>query len=482
MKSKKMTKIYPVLLAGGAGTRLWPLSRKSHPKQFSNFVDDNTLFQQSALRLNSSEIVKFEPHITMTNSDLRFIVSEQLCAIGIDPGTILIEPAVKNTGPAILAASLFAMKNDPNAILLVVPSDHFIPDTEAFHKAVQKGLVQVKNEKIVTFGILPTRPETGYGYLKISNADGDDPDVKRVSCFVEKPDQKNVERILQSEDYLWNAGIFLFKAKDMIAAYEKFDPITLNLVYTAVSEAKADLGFLRLDAEAWSELLPQSIDYAIMEKADNLVSIVYKSKWLDLGSWDIVWRENKKDDNGNVVSDAAHAIDCNNSLLRSEDPSLQLVGLGLENIVAIATKDAILVAHRDRSQHIKKAVNFLKENAVAQADIFPKDYRPWGWYENLIISDVFQVKQICVNPGGALSLQTHKYRSEHWIVVEGTAEVTIDDEVKLVEAGHSVYVPLGSMHRLANPSKYPLVLIEVQTGQYLREDDIIRYEDLYGRA
>ena len=476
-----MSKIYPVLLAGGSGTRLWPLSRKSYPKQFSNLMGGHTLFQQSALRLTSSAIVEFAPHITLTNSDFRFIVSEQLQAVGIDPGTILIEPEAKNTAPAILAASVFAMNNDPDAVLLVAPSDHVIPNTDAFHHAVEKGLERVADGKLVTFGITPTHPETGYGYLELSDNTDVVSDVERVARFVEKPDLENAERMLKSGNYLWNAGIFLFRARDMIDAFEQFDPATLNLVQVAMAHASVDLGFLRLQPEAWSQLVPDSIDYAVMEKADNLVAVAYRSKWSDLGGWDAVWAETEKDENNNAISDMAHVLDCNNSLLRSENPFQQIVGLGLENIVAIAMPDAVLVADKDRAQDVKKVVDHLNEIAIPQGEVFPKDHRPWGWFESLILSDCFQVKRICVHPGAALSLQSHKFRSEHWIVVEGVAKVTIDERVQLVEAGQSVYVPLGAIHRMENPGTQPMVLIEVQIGTYFGEDDIIRYEDVYAR-
>lgn len=476
-----MNKIYPVLLAGGAGTRLWPLSRKSYPKQFSNLIGQRTLFQQSALRLTSSELVEFAPHLTLTNSDFRFIVGEQLQAVGIDRGTILIEPEAKNTAPAILAASVFATKNDLDAVLLVAPSDHVMPDTDAFHRGVQKGLDQVTNGKFVTFGITPTHPETGFGYLELSRATDDVSDVEVVTRFVEKPDLENAQRMLKLGNYLWNAGIFLFRAQDMVDAFATLDPVTLNLVTASVIGAEVDLGFLRLQPEAWSELTPNSIDYSVMEKADNLVAIAYTSKWSDLGGWDAVWAEADKDENGNAVSVAAHAIACENSLLRSENPSQQLVGLGLDNIIVISMPDAVLVAHKDSAQDVKKVVDRLKENAISQAEVFPIDHRPWGWFESLILSDCFKVKRICVNPGAALSLQSHKFRSEHWIVVEGMAKITIDDKVKLVEAGHSVYVPLGAIHRMENPGIKPMVLIEVQIGTYFGEDDIIRYEDVYAR-
>ena len=473
--------IYPVLLAGGSGTRLWPLSRKSYPKQFSKLIGDKTLFQSSAQRLTSSSTLDFASHITLTNSDFRFIIGDQLQEIGIDPGPILIEPEPKNTAAAILAASIFALSKDEKAVLLVAPSDHVIPDTNDFHESIKVGLTHAQNRKMVTFGIKPTHPETGYGYLELSIDPLDDYGSSDLKTFVEKPNLQNAKQMVAAGNYLWNAGIFLFRAQDMIDAFRTYTPETLDLVSQSINEASADLGFLRLAAEPWSKIECISIDYAIMEKAQNLVAVPYASKWSDLGGWDAVWLESEPDTSGNVTSETAHAIECSNSLLRSESGSQQVVGLGLNDIMAIAMPDAVLVAPKERAQDVKKAVGLLKSKDIAQAEIFPKDHRPWGWFESLALGDRFQVKRICVKPGAALSLQSHKHRSEHWTVVEGTAKVTIDDEVKLVSEGQSVYVPLGAKHRMENPSKLPMVLIEVQIGTYLGEDDIIRYEDVYAR-
>jgi mannose-1-phosphate guanylyltransferase / mannose-6-phosphate isomerase len=292
---------------------------------------------------------------------------------------------------------------------------------------------------------------------------------------------QDAKQMLEAGHYLWNAGIFLFRAQDMIDAFRTYAPETLGLVSQAVIDASEDLGFLRLAPEPWSELQDISIDYAIMERAQNLVAVPYASKWSDLGGWDAVWAESKPDAQGNVTSETAHAIECSNSLLRSESRGQQVVGIGLNDIMAIAMPDAVLVAPKDRAQDVKKAVELLKARNIAQAEIFPKDHRPWGWFESLALGERFQVKRICVKPGASLSLQSHNHRSEHWIVVQGTAKVTIDDDEKLITEGQSVYVPLGAKHRMENPGKLPMLLVEVQIGSYLGEDDIIRYEDLYSR-
>ena len=472
--------ITPVILCGGSGTRLWPLSRKSYPKQFSQLLGHNTLFQQSALRVASSEIASFRAPVVVTNSDFRFIAAHQLELCGVQANNILIEPEAKNTAPAILAAALLAHSEDKHAVLLVTPSDHVIPDTLAFHQAVSAGLNAVSAGRIVTFGIQPNRPETGYGYLEVSSGSGDG--AIPLNRFVEKPEIIAAQEMLDAGHYYWNAGIFLFRARDMLAAFTQHCPEILNQVTLSVENGKKDLDFFRLDTEAWKNCDSASIDYAIMEKVNNLSVVPYKGKWSDLGGWDAIWREMDPNGDGVSLSDNAHAIDCSDTLLRSESEGQEIVGIGLTDIIAVAMPDAVLVAHKSRAQDVKKAVDVLRVKGLAQAETFPKDHRPWGWFETLAISDRFQVKRIYVHPGAALSLQSHHHRSEHWVVVKGTAKVTVNDEVRLIGEGASVYIPLGAVHRMENPGKLPMVLIEVQTGPYLGEDDIVRYEDIYART
>ncbi|OIQ27028.1 MAG: mannose-1-phosphate guanylyltransferase/mannose-6-phosphate isomerase [Alphaproteobacteria bacterium MedPE-SWcel] len=478
-----MTHITPVILCGGSGTRLWPLSRKSYPKQFVPLMGQETLFQASTRRLSGAgDGVKFSAPMVLTNSDFRFIVTEQLQAVGIDPGAILIEPEGRNTAPAVLAAALRAAAQDPEAVLLVAPSDHVVPDVAAFHAAILRGLLAVADGQLVTFGITPTHAETAYGYLELAETPGAEGAAVALKQFVEKPDATRAAEMLAAGTFKWNAGIFLFAAKDIIAAYQTHAPDLITPVAAALEQAQVDLGFLRLAPEPWSAAPDISIDYAVMEKARNLSVVPFDAAWSDLGGWDAVWRETGPDENGVVTSEGATAIECSDTLLRSESENLEVVGIGLEGIIAVAMNDAVLVADKSRAQDVKLAVQALKEKGAAQATAFPKDHRPWGWFESLAVGSRFQVKRILVHPGAALSLQSHFHRSEHWIVVEGTARVTVDDEVKLVTENQSVYIPLGAVHRMENPGKVPMVLIEVQTGVYVGEDDIVRYEDVYART
>ena len=474
-----MHMIKPVLLAGGVGTRLWPLSRKSYPKQFVNLLDNKSLFQKSALRVRKSKMIDFDQPLVMTNNEYRFIATQQLESIAIKPSAVLIEPDFRSTAPAILAASFFSYNEDPEAVLLVVPSDHIINDVKLFHEAVEIAYSETQLGKIVTFGINPSRPETAYGYLEFSETSITQPVAPKR--FIEKPEFEKAVEMLETKKYLWNSGMFMFKAKDMIKEFEINFRKMVPHVDASVSKATKDLDFLRLDSDAWSKCSNISIDYAIMEKSKNLVVVPFNDYWSDLGGWDAIWQEMGRDINGVAVSDNAHAFNCENSLLRSESDTQEIVGLGLKDIIAVSTPDAVLVAHKDQAQNVKKVVSSLKEKGIKKAELSSKDYRPWGWFESMCWGDRFQVKRIYVRQGASLSLQSHHHRSEHWIVVEGTAKVTIGEEVKLVAEGRSVYIPLGETHRLENPGKVPMVLIEVQTGSYLGEDDIMRYEDAYSR-
>ena len=475
-----MNTIQPILLCGGSGTRLWPLSRQSYPKQFTRLLGKESLFQASARRLSGEG---FAPPLVVTGDQFRFVVMEQLAAVSIAAAATLIEPEPRNTGPAVLAAALWHAERDPDALLLVAPSDHVIADSAAFQAAVRSAAPKAQAGHIITFGIVPTRPETGYGYLELGpDADAAGLTPQPLSHFVEKPGAAHAAEMVQSGRYLWNAGIFLFTARAMIAAFKAHAPAMLPPAIASVAKAKGDLGFTRLAAEHWSELPAISIDYAIMEKAGNLLVMPYQAAWSDLGGWEAVWQESGPGENGNVVTPHALAIDCENTLLRSEAEGLQLVGIGLRDIVAVAMPDAVLVVHKADAQRVKDAVAALKARGTRQATEFPHDHRPWGWFESLARGDRFQVKRIVVRPGAALSLQSHHHRSEHWIVVEGTARVTVGSQVQLISENQSIYIPLGEKHRLENPGKLPMVLIEVQTGSYLGEDDIVRFEDVYSRS
>lgn len=471
--------IFPVILCGGSGTRLWPLSRKAQPKQFAKLIGDSSLFQRAARLVFGDE---FAQPLVVTGDPFRFTVVEQLAAIEQAPSAILIEPEGRNTAPAVLAAALWLQQHNPDALMLVLPSDHLIPDAAAFHDAVSAARSRAEGGDLVTFGIKPTRAETGYGYLELADPQARSAEVPQsLVRFVEKPDAVRAGEMVASGKYLWNAGIFLFSVKSVLAAYQAYAPELMDAVGQAVATAQADLGFIRLGTEAWSRASSISIDYAIMEKASNLAVMPFADGWSDLGDWKSVWQESVPDAAGNVCSSHAEAIDCSGSLLRSEADGLELVGIGLEDMVVVAMPDAVLVAPKVASQRVSEVVAALKARGIKQAEASSRDQRPWGWFESLAIGERFQVKRIVVKPGAALSLQSHNHRAEHWIVVAGTAKVTIGEEVRLVSENQSVYVSLGAIHRLENPGKLAVEMIEVQTGGYLGEDDIIRYADHYSR-
>ena len=472
--------IVPVILCGGEGKRLWPLSRKSYPKQFSKIISEDTMFQLAASICSGSE---FEAPLIVTAENFRFVVDEQLEEINRKPSGILVEPYPKNTAASVLAGALSLHASNQDYLMLVMPSDHMIPDTKAFQDCVIAAAPTAMEGRMVTFGIKPTRAETGYGYLELAEkANSNENAPQPLEKFIEKPDYPSALRMYESDRYLWNAGVFLFKPERIIDAFRMYAPEILAKVEGAFQTSQKDLNFIRLGAEEWSKLDNISIDYAIMENEKNLYVMPYSSSWSDLGSWEAVHTELEKDSSGNALSQNATAIECKDTLLRSETPSLELVGIGLEDIIAVAMPDAVLVAKKSDSQNVKEAVNRLQIKGVNQATDFNHDHRPWGYFESIVRGDRFQVKRIVVNPGAALSLQSHFHRSEHWIVVHGTAKVTIDETVQLLTENQSIYIPLGAVHRLENPGKMPTTLIEVQTGSYLGEDDIIRYEDVYKRG
>lgn len=470
-----MQDVHPVILSGGSGTRLWPVSRKAFPKQFAPLLGEETLYQRSLRRVTGPG---FAAPLVMTGEEFRFIAVEQAEALGLSDARVVVEPEPRDTAPAILAAALM-LGDDPEALMLVTPSDHVVSDDAGFRRAVQDGAAAARSGALVTFGVTPDRPETGYGYLKVSaQARGAAPVMK----FTEKPDSETAEAMLATGEYLWNAGVFLGRVRDFLTAFETHAPGLMEPVRRAVAGAQDDLGFTRLEAAAFSESPAISLDYAVMEKAERVMAVPLNCGWSDLGAWDALWAIAEPDLAGNVRLGDVTAIDCANSYLRADESGMALVGLGLQDVVAVAMRDAVLVADKARAQEVKGLVDTLRAAEKPQADTYPRFHRPWGWYETLTRDQRFQVKRIMVKPGAALSLQSHRHRSEHWIVVAGTAEVTIGEEVNLVSENGSVYVPLGTRHRLANPGKVPMYLIEVQTGGYLGEDDIVRFEDLYDRT
>jgi len=472
--------IYPVILAGGVGSRLWPVSRSNYPKQFSRIFGSVSLFQQTASRFNSSTVPGVASPITVTRNEFRFIIANELQSIGIDPGAIIIEPEPKNTAPAIMAAALHIGEIDQNGIMVVLPSDHLIPDIEAFHVMLLKGIPSVEAGNLVTFGAKPTRPETGFGYIKCDLEANNAPAA--VTQFVEKPSIELARSFVDSEQYLWNTGIFMFRAEDISLAIQMFCPEIALSVSSSFQNKKLDLGFLRLEEAAWSNCPDISIDHAIMKKAQNVSVVPFFGSWSDLGNWHAVWEGSDLSANGVSTAGKVFAKDCYNSLLRSESENQQVVCIGLENIVVVGMNDAVLVANKDRVQDVKEVVQTLIENRVSQGSQLPKDYRPWGWFETFVITERFHIKKIFVSPNSALSLQSHKFRSEHWVIIDGTATVTLNDQITDLEAGQSIYIPCGCKHRLENLTSDSLELIEVQLGSYFGEDDILRYDDQYDRG
>ena len=471
-------KVTPVILSGGTGTRLWPLSREAYPKQLLALAGERTMLQDTAGRVNDPSL--FTKPMVVANHEHRFIIAEQMRALGLDDTTIVLEPFGRNTAPAAAVAALVAVASDPNAILLLMPADHVVRDPAAFRAAVERGLAAAHEGRLVLFGLKPTEPATGFGYIEQGEAHATAPGSYAVKRFVEKPDRATAEDYVAAGTYLWNSGIFLLPAQALIDELQKLDPNVLVAAKRALDTAGRDLDFVRLGEDAFREAPSISIDYAVMEKTDRAVVVPADFAWTDAGSWSSLWDIGSKDRTGNVVAGETVVEDSRNCYIRGEG---QLVAaLGVEDLVIVATPDVVMVTTKSRDQDVKTLVNQVRAAGHASATETLRNHRPWGFFQSIHTGDRFQVKRITVKPGAKLSLQKHFHRAEHWVVVNGTALVTRDGEQVLLRENESVFLPLGCVHRLENPGKVPLNLIEVQSGSYLGEDDIVRYEDMYARV
>lgn len=469
--------LIPLILSGGSGTRLWPVSRRNLPKQFLSLSGDGTLFQQTVAR--TRKLPEVTAPIIVASEDHRFLAADQLLEAGVKNATILLEPAARNTAPAIALGALKAVERDPQALLLVLPADHLIGDTKSFINAVQQALPAAREGWLVTFGIRPDRPETGFGYIRRAESIGGG--AFRVERFVEKPDLATAEGYMKDGGYDWNSGMFLFKAARYLEELGQHAPEMLEAVRKAYATGHGDLDFVRVDAEAFAKVPDNSIDYAVMEKTSRAAVVPVSCAWSDIGSWSALWLSGQHDEQGNQREGDTLTVNTRNSLLRSHDRHM-IATVGVDDLIVVSTPDATLVAHRNAAQDVKKVVDQLKASGRTEHSFHRVVHRPWGSYDSLEAGGRFQVKRIVVKPGASLSLQKHHHRAEHWIVVSGTAEVTCDEKVFLLAENQSTYIPLGSVHRLRNPGKVPLELIEVQSGSYLGEDDIVRFDDVYGRA
>ena len=467
--------ITPVILSGGSGTRLWPLSRKEYPKQYLPLVGCNTMLQETILRLSGLD--NLADPIIVCNADHRFLVAEQCQQIGIKNPIILLEPVGRNTAPAIAAAALQSLKTSDDTVLLVLSADHVIQDIDAFHEAIKIASNQAQEGKLATFGIVPTDASTGYGYIKSSkhNTDG----AYKVEEFVEKPDLKTAELYLKQGNYLWNSGMFMFKAEILIDELTVHSPGIVKAVGGAVNNATQDLDFIRLDKQAFESSLSDSIDYALMEKSDNVVVVPLDAQWNDIGAWSALYDIGTKDSQGNVIKGDVITQGTTNTYINADHH--MVAAIGVDNLIIIDTPDATFIATQDKAQEVKSIVESLQASGRCESSAHRKVYRPWGWYDSIESGECFQVKRLHVKPGAKLSLQMHHKRAEHWVVVSGTATVTNGEQTFNLNKGESTYIPLGVTHGLENATNEPLEIIEVQSGTYLGEDDIIRFEDIYGR-
>ena len=474
----KFSNVIPVILSGGSGTRLWPISRRLYPKQFIPLRNGRSLFQDTVARVESLQ-QGIQTPIIVCNDEHRFMAAEQLRLENVNNAEIILEPVGRNTAPAIALAALCAKQRDENAIILVLPADHIIDANSNFSDAVEVAMNLCNQDQLVTFGITPTRPETGYGYIQAgtSIADGH---ANQVDKFVEKPELVKAQEYISAGNFFWNSGMFMFKASFLLSELAKFEKEMTENVEAAFSSHQKDLDFVRIDENKFAACKSESIDYAVMERTDSAAVVPLSCEWNDVGSWHALWESSEQDDANNALTGDVLLEDCEGCLVHSSNRLVTAVGM--KDTVIVETADAIMIAPREQSQNVKVIANSLKNSEREEANVHRKVYRPWGDYESIDHSDRFQVKRITVKPGERLSLQKHHHRAEHWIVVKGTAVVTCDDKEFLLSENESTYIPIGSVHRLENPGKIPLELIEVQSGTYLGEDDIERFDDKYGRS
>jgi len=463
-------------MSGGAGSRLWPVSRKSLPKQFHALLGEDTLFVETLKRVTGQ---MFNPPVIVSNNDHRFLVAESLRQAGIQEGRILLEPEMKDTAPALIAAAQFIAQETPDALILALPCDHNIKNPEAFLAGVQVAASAARDGYLVTFGISPDKPETGYGYIHQGVALNKTQNIYKVKRFVEKPNQKTAEEYLSAGSYLWNSGMFLFKAEAFLLEVTEYNHEMISLCAASIKNATSDLTFTKLSENEFCEINGTSIDYALWEKTDKAVTVPINCGWSDIGSWNSLADLQESDHNGNIFDDHVVALDSKNNFVKTDGILVTL--LGLENLIVVANDDALLISHKDQTQNIKKLVEQVKIEKFVQSVEHPRVHRPWGWYETIESGKRHKVKLICVKVGGSLSLQKHYHRSEHWVVVSGTATVTNGENFFDLIENQSTYIPAGIIHRLENKGRIPLTIVEVQTGSYLEEDDIVRMDDIYNR-
>ena len=473
-----MASIHPVILSGGSGTRLWPLSRASLPKQLLPLASKFSMLQETITRLTG--MAEMAAPMMVCNAEHRFMVAEQLRQINIRPEAIVLEPIGRNTAPAIAVAALLLSKQDPDALMLVLPADHLIGDVVAFHAAIGSAAQAAQAGYLTTFGITAPTPETGYGYIRKGAALDGHANTHHVAAFVEKPDLRTAQGYIASGDYYWNSGMFLFRVSDFLTELETFRPDILDASRNALEASVQDLDFLRLGTTAFEACPSESVDYAVMERTARAAVVPTDIGWNDIGAWTALWEVGDKDAAGNVVRGDVMLEDATNNFVRAE--SRMIAALGVSDLVIVETTDVVLVAHKDRVQDVKKLVDRLKADNRSEHLTHKQVFRPWGWYEGIDEGERFQVKRIMVKPGEKLSLQQHHHRAEHWIIVTGTARVTCGEAVEMLTENQSTYIPLGTVHRLENPGKIDLHMIEVQSGSYLGEDDIVRFEDVYQRS